>query len=879
MKRFFRIWKVPLIIILCIAGSVLLLSTSLVRSKSGKEDSFYTNPVNGKFVFSLFKNPEPFYRPGYFWSWNDTMTRELLISQLKDMSSHGAMSVCPLPIPREFRPVNMPTMMTPDYMTQGYLEMFRFMTEKCRDLNMVAYFYDEGGWPSGSCLGKVVAQNPGLVRQALTRKVLTPAKGSIVEVPEGSLSAFLFEGEKKISQLNPGKEELINIDNARIMIFTITKTGAYPDLLNPQSTKEFIRLTHEEYKKYIGSYFGSTLKIAFTDEPKVANPGWTDDLAIDFLKKFGYDIKNELPSVFEGDSEHDRKVRIDYFNWWSARFADAYFGQIQEWCHRNNLLSGGHLDGEDATANARTAGYGHPLRALRKMDVPAVDVIWRQLWPGTNNHHFPKFASTVAHQTGRKWAFTESFAVYGNGITASQMKWITDYQYVRGINLMVLGGYPLSKEDWLNAGCRPNFGPGDPVWNYLDLYHDYTGRLSYLLSLGKPDIKTALYYPVNDIWAGGSDLKSVCSSHDAMARVLLENQCDFDLIDDDILGNDQTQIVDGQLASGPMKYEAVCVSGNRYMPEKSILKLKQFIKAGGKVLWVDDNPRSNLPAGVINTTLAELPAHLDPTATLVSHNKNVRVCKRLLDNGSIYFVTNEDTCENSFTLEIFEDMPVVQLDPETGKCWNPSNAVKKPESWEIPVNLKFAGSCVFIFTAEGLPVSTEPHSPGKVMQTISGGWSCRKTTGYVIGTHKMEIKEFPEGKSVETEPGDWRKTVGDDFSGDVEYSVKFLCTSDVIKNAHTLDLGEVRYFCEVTLNGENLGKRIWQPFGFDITGKLRNGNNILKVKVTNTLANQYTYTKAFDAWTKNQLGPYHARTLAYEKESVSSGLYGPVTIR
>jgi hypothetical protein len=887
MKIFFKGRMLFLIIIIVLSGLVLSVSTIPEMPETVKEVTpacfpdfrkIISSNLN-KFEFSQFQNPAPFYRPGYFWSWNDTLTKELLSRQLNDMASHGAMSVCPLPIPAAFRPVNMPTLMTPDYLTPEYLEMFRYMTEKCRELNMIAYFYDEGGWPSGSCLGKVVSQNPDLVRQALTKQVLTPAKGSVIDVPAGALSAFLYQGETKIRQLIPGKKETINEDNVTIQIFTVKKNGQYPDLLNPRSTKEFISLTHDEYKKQIGSYFGSTLKIAFTDEPKIANPGWTDDLASDFMKKFGYDLRNELPSVFEGDSEHDRKVRIDYFNWWSQRFADAYFGQIQEWCHQNNLLSGGHLDGEDATVNTRTAGYGHPLRALRKMDVPAVDVIWRQLWPGTNNHHFPKFASTVAHQTGLPWAFTESFAVYGDGITASQMKWITDYQYVRGINLMVVGGYPLSKDDWLLGGLRPNFGPGNPVWKYMSLYHDYTGRLSYLLSLGKPGIKTALYYPVNDIWAGGSDLKSVCSSNDVMAKYLLENLCDFDLIDDDILGSDSTRTIDGQLSAGPMNYEAICVSGNRYMPEKSISKLEQFINTGGKVLWVDDIPGGKRPKGVIYTTLSELAAHLDPTATLITQNKNVRVCKRLVEKGSIYFVTNEDTCENSFTLEFFEDMPLVQLDPETGKCWYPSKAVRKPESWEIPLNLKFAGSSVFIFTDEVLPNTTEPPKPGKILQAISDGWSGLKKTSYVIGAHNIEIKEFPEKQSVKTAPGDWRQIMGDSFSGDVEYNVNFVCTDAVINSAHILDLGDVRYFCDVTLNGQILGKRIWQPFGFDITGKLRRGNNTLKVTVTNTLANQYTSTKALDVWTKNQLGPYHARTLAFEKESVSSGLIGPVTIR
>ena len=833
-----------------------------------------------EFVFKQFVSPESFFMPGYFWSWNDNMTKDIFSEQLTDMSRHGALTVCPLPIPKEFRPVNMPTRMEPDYLTPAYLDLFRFAAEQCKRLNMKMWLYDEGGWPSGTCLGRVVKQNPSLVRQMLSRQLLTPEKGSEIIIPSDCLSAFLYQGNTKIRQLTPGTTADINIGNARIMIFSVSKGGTYPDLLNPESTKEFIRLTHEEYKKAAGDYFGTTIQMTFTDEAQAANPGWTNDLAEDFRAKSGYDLRNELPSIFEGDSENDRKVRIDYFNWWSRRHADTYYGQIQEWCHRNNLLSGGHLNGEDATEFARRYGYGHPLRALRRMDVPGVDVIWRQLWPGGKNHHFPKYASTVSHQAGTPWSFTESFAVYGNGLTPSQMKWISDYQYVRGINLFVMGGYPLSKKDWFQAGCRPLFGPGDPLWQYMDVYHGYIGRLGYLLSLGKPDIKIALYYPVSDIWAGGSELNSVCSSNDELARILLENQCDFDFVDDDMLESDSVIIINRQLKVGPMQYDAVCVSRNRYMSDKSISKLEQFISAGGKVFWVDDISGARKPKGTILTTLLQLPSLLKATIDLETSNTNIRVCKRVLTNSSLYFVTNEDTSETSCTIRFKENLPIVQLDPETGKCWIPSKASRTSSGWTIPVHLKFAGSCVFIFTDDPLPTVTEQEFPVKVLQTISGGWSCQKTTGYMIGDQELETHEFQSEQPVNISPGDWRQVVGDNYSGDVEYTVRFKCTGSVRKNARVLNLGDVRYVCHVALNGTPLGKRLWEPFAFDIKGKVKRGDNVLKITVTNTLANQYIFnTKAFEKWTKNEIGPYHSRALEFEKESVSSGLYGPVTIR
>ena len=64
------------------------------------------------------------------------------------------------------------------------------------------------------------------------------------------------------------------------------------------------------------------------------------------------------------------------------------------------------------------------------------------------------------------------------------MKWLVDYQYVRGLTLLVCGVYPLSTRDHLMLGERPHFGPVNPLWDFLPDFHRYVARLGYLLSCG-----------------------------------------------------------------------------------------------------------------------------------------------------------------------------------------------------------------------------------------------------------------------------------------------------------------------------------------------------------------------------------------------------------
>ena len=870
-----------------------------------------TKTFSKRFNQVQFAEPDAFYWPNYIWCWNDRLSKEIISSQIKDMGVHKVGSVWPLPAPKDFRPNFMPTLLEPDYLSEEYLKIYRYMVKEANHSGIKVWLYDEGGWPSGMACGRIVKKKPALRRQTLGRKEIRPKKGERVKVPEDCLSAFLYQGKRLLRRLTPGREERINIDKGRVEIFSansidpnLTRSDKpidaltfYPDLLNPESTREFVRMTHEVFKKTVGDYFGNTIPLIFIDEAGVTNLPWTDDLISGFKKKYGYDICKQLPDIFNADKREGMRTRIDYYDWWSQRFAEAFWGKIQIWCRKNGILLAGHLggDGDSGTLGAKLYGFGHPLRILRKLDIPGVDVIWRQVFPGEKttmnvtlgksttrfpsggNHHFAKYASTVAHQEGRPWAITESFGVYGAGLTPEQMKWITDFQYVRGANIMTVSNYQLSTKEHFMGGPRPLFGFKNPLWPYMAVYHTYTARISYLLSLGKPAIETAIYYPVRDLWAGGPEVEKIAQSHDALAKTLFENQCDFDLVDDDTLGRSSTRVIEGKLKVGPMSYHTVCVSRTRWMTEKSKEKLSQFISGGGRVLWSDDRKNTDKPNGVIDLRLSEVERYLTPLVRVESNDKAFRVCRRRLDNGNLYFITNESLQATKAILKFAESLPPVQIDPESGACYTPLTASYSKGIWSIPVGLKFAGSFILFFTREKLTLTPEPLKTNKVLLNITESWSGRRMRSYLIGKHDLEVKKLNE-RALPIRLGDWRRKFGEDFSGDAEYLVNFECAKETALKAAILDLGKVNYVCQVFLNGKKLGKRIWQPFSFSVKGIIKSGRNELRVIVTNTMANQYVTTKKFDRYPDNVIGPYHKIAANFEEESLPGGLFGPVRI-
>ena len=56
------------------------------------------------------------------------------------------------------------------------------------------------------------------------------------------------------------------------------------------------------YEKSIGEDFGNTVPGIFTDEPQIISSGgirWTPDLFDVFQEKWHYDLRTNLPSLFE----------------------------------------------------------------------------------------------------------------------------------------------------------------------------------------------------------------------------------------------------------------------------------------------------------------------------------------------------------------------------------------------------------------------------------------------------------------------------------------------------------------------------------------------------------------------------------------------------
>ena len=163
---------------------------------------------------------------------------------------------------------------------------------------------------------------------------------------------------------------------------------------------------------------------------------WTKEMFRRFHERNGYDLRPRLPDLFFDVSAESARIRHDFYETLTAFYSDAYYRQIHDWCREHDVLFTGHLFEEWLRNMVRVEG--NPFRHCPHLDVTGVD----HLYPIIGSRDRPaehvaiKLASSAAHQLGSERLLCESFGGIFMDTTMQRMKWITDWEYVLGVNLL-----------------------------------------------------------------------------------------------------------------------------------------------------------------------------------------------------------------------------------------------------------------------------------------------------------------------------------------------------------------------------------------------------------------------------------------------------------
>ncbi|OXL83095.1 hypothetical protein BCV73_08375 [Paenibacillus sp. SSG-1] len=521
-------------------------------------------------VWEQLEDPPSRYRPVPLWSWNERLDPDELIRQIEEMHHAGIGG---------FFMHARGGLQTP-YMGDEWMEAVRLCIEKCQELGLEPWLYDENGWPSGFGDDRIPAL--GLEYQ---QKRLAVEYAPLDGRTEGTIALYMRtnQGFRLL-----GTEEL---DKADIRVY-YEVNPCYIDTLSKQAVGAFIREIYDAYWERFGEAYGSVIRGVFTDEPQFARRQlpWSFELAAVFEQKCGYPLFAHLPALFI-ESEGCRKVRYDYWRCVTELFTEAYAKQISEWCGRRGWSATGHVVDEQTLMDQVTA-VGDPLFFYEYLQIPGCD--WLGRFVG-DDPIVPKQVSSVARQLGKGQAITESFGCSGWNVSLQELRRIGEWQFVHGINLMCPHLQSYSLQGLRKRDYPPSIFYQQPWWPDYRLFNDYFARLSMLLGEGSRQAEVLLLHPARSAWVlqSGTDTSAIEPYHEAFAQLsrwLCQSLIGHDYGSEFIIER-HGFVQEGRFWVGDAAYSVVIVPPSVTVGPRVSELLQQFVQKGGAVLAFEPFPR------------------------------------------------------------------------------------------------------------------------------------------------------------------------------------------------------------------------------------------------------------------------------------------------
>ena len=659
--------------------------------------------MNDRQLAAQFRSPGNEYRGVPFWAWNDELKQDELDRQVEGFKEQGMGGFM----------MHVREGLETPYLGEDFMARIRDTVAKAKATGMAAWLYDEDRYSSGMGGGKV----PMLGGDEVRAKALTMHLSDTLELDDDTQAVYRVRiaGEQLILCSYEGQEPGDGLlrDGEQWLIFRMAIAGknewchgdTYTDNLNPRSVELFIETTYEVYRQAVGEEFGKTVAGIFTDEPTIrgfsvqlqddAPPwiSWTKGLPDYYQRMHGYSIWDQLPYLFF-EGEFSEQIRHNYWHTITEMFCESYTQQIANWCRHYGLPFTGHFHSEGHMGGAAMKG-GAVMPHYRYLDIPGIDTLCEQ----TRENLTVKQVASVANQYGRQRVITETYGVTGWELTFEGRKWIGDWQYALGVNLLThhLSWYSLK-------GCRkrdypPSFNYHTNWWEHNHVPEDYFARLSAVLSQGRCEHRLLVLHPSTTVWTMlGAEVKGRTSGREeeleayqqfftGLVDALLAEHHEYDL-GDELIIQDIGRVEGGEFKIGEAVYTTVILPGNINLLPSTLQLLLQFMDAGGRVISVGEPPR--LVQGKPEAELLRMAAHqcLDQVEDLSGliqtleglHPRKVSIRNRLgreedrmlfirreLEEMTVIFVANNDR-EHAVdvSLRIAGSGFIEQWDPLTG---------------------------------------------------------------------------------------------------------------------------------------------------------------------------------------------------------------------
>lgn len=461
---------------------------------------------------------------------------------------------------------------------------------------------------------------------------------------------------------------------------------------------------------------------------------WSPALFTDFQKRWGYDLKLHLPSLFE-DVGDWKRVRHNYYQLLLELFIERWSKPWYRYCENHNLIWTGHY-WEHGWPNPEHGSDNMAMYAWHQM--PGIDMLFNALDERPDqfgNVRAVKELASVANQLGRERTLSETYGAAGWELRFEDMKRLGDWEYVLGVNFMNQHLSYMTLVGDRKHDFPQSFSYHTPWWPYYKTLADYFARLSLALSSGEQRNTILIIEPTTTTWMYASwgespeKLDELGDTFNSFLKQLEQRHIEYDLGSEHIIA-DHGSVEGDRFVVGKRAYSLVVLpAGTESLNGTTVRLLQEYVRHGGRVVCLGDPPArvDGAPSGALvqlanadsarwitaaslnEPSVAELLKSPDyELLDAASVSGQVFHMRRMFEDGQLLFFTNFSLKEASAFQCRVSGTAVLQLNTFTGEI-EPYPGQSGEEAVSFSVSLAPGGS-LLLFVSDHLeqPPASQP---------------------------------------------------------------------------------------------------------------------------------------------------------------------------
>ena len=646
-----------------------------------------------------------------FWSWNGKLNDAQLRKQINDMHEIGMNGFF----------MHARGGLETEYLSDEWFHAVSVSVAEAEKLGMEAWAYDENGWPSGFAGGKLLDSEKNVCKY-LSYKISE-------DFDSDAFAAYIISDNKAVKVTEP------DCNAQEYFLIYRCFDYSYVDTMDREVVADFIKLTHEEYKKRLGDKLGNEMPGFFTDEPQYyrwdSGVPYSDVLPGLFEKKYGYSLFDYLPALFIDFYGAD-EFRYDYYYLCHELFTESFMKQIYDWCDDNNCQLTGHACEERSLAGQMMC-CGGVMPFYEYEHIPGIDFLARFI----GNVASQKQVGSVAAQLGRKKVLSEMFACCGWDIRPVDLKLIAEHMYSGGVNLMCQHLYPFSELGQRKRDYPCHYSEHLSWQKYLKKFNDYFSGLGYALSRGEEIAPTLVIHPIHSCYLKYKPLdrsNSLAELDDEFAKLvttLSDNKVLYHF-GDELIMRKHAEVKDGKIIIGKCSYDNVIIPSLYSLDKNTFDLLAEFKNQGGKIYYFGIKPDridgkiADLSSVYTDLDIKEIYSS-SPVSVSGNNSERILISERETEYGKIIYIFNQsDEITSDITVSLSDCSHVCRINLETMRY---ESVKQEKDNCGLNVYLDFKPSESFVLLDNSSFNETESES--------------LLNTQYISVPERMRLSESP----------------------------------------------------------------------------------------------------------------------------------------